>query len=67
VQLLLEKGAEVNTQARRHGNALSTASLEGYEKVVELLLEKGADVSAQGGERAIALHTVARSRQVYMK
>jgi ankyrin repeat protein len=42
VELLLSKGADVNAQGGRHGNALQAASVEGHEKVVELLLGGGA-------------------------
>jgi ankyrin repeat protein len=55
VQLLLEKGAEVengaevNAQDGLYGNALQAASAGGHEKVVQLLLEGGAKVNAQGG------------------
>jgi hypothetical protein len=55
VQLLLEKGAEVNAQGGYWGNALQAASSGGHEAVVRLLLEKGADVNAQGGEWGNAL------------
>jgi ankyrin repeat protein len=44
VEMLLEKGADVNAQGGDYGNALHAASVEGHEKVVEMLLEKGADV-----------------------
>ncbi|KAI9766558.1 MAG: hypothetical protein M1839_004885 [Geoglossum umbratile] len=49
VKLLLEKGADVNAQGGRHGNALQAASSYGYNQIVRQLLEKGADVNAQGG------------------
>jgi hypothetical protein len=48
VQLLLEKGADVNAQGGRYGNALQVASYRGHEAIVKLVLEKGADVNAQG-------------------
>ncbi|KAF3053587.1 hypothetical protein E8E11_011942 [Didymella keratinophila] len=46
-KLLLDQGAEVNTQGGRYGNALHAASLKGHEQVVRTLLEAGADVDAQ--------------------
>ncbi|KAJ5625207.1 hypothetical protein N7510_001516 [Penicillium lagena] len=49
LELLLEKGADVNAQGGRYGNALQAASFGGYERIVRLLLEKGAGVNAQGG------------------
>jgi hypothetical protein len=49
VQMLLEKGADVNAQGDgRFGNALQAASIGGQDKVVQILLAKGADVNAQG-------------------
>ena len=50
VQLLLNKGANVNAQGGKFGNALQAASYEGHKEVVQLLLDKGADVNAQGGD-----------------
>ncbi|KIL62335.1 hypothetical protein M378DRAFT_53540, partial [Amanita muscaria Koide BX008] len=50
VELLLEKGANVNAQGGFYGNALQAASCQGSKEIVELLLEKGADVNAQGGK-----------------
>jgi hypothetical protein len=56
VQLLLEKGANINARIGVDGNtALQIASYEGHEKVVRLLLEKGADVNARGGSDGAAL------------
>jgi ankyrin repeat protein len=49
VTQLLEKGADVNAQGGRYGNALQAASYGGHDSIVTLLLEKGADVNAQGG------------------
>jgi ankyrin repeat protein len=48
-KLLLDKGAEVNAQGGRYGNALQAASARGREAVVKLLLDKGSEVKAQGG------------------
>ena len=42
VQMLLEKGAEVNAQGDGYGNALQAASYGGHETVVQMLLETGA-------------------------
>ncbi|OCK73444.1 hypothetical protein K432DRAFT_280544, partial [Lepidopterella palustris CBS 459.81] len=53
--LLLSKGADVNAQGGRYGNALQAASVGGHNKIVELLLSKGADINAQGGECGNAL------------
>jgi len=59
VRLLLEKGADVNTQGGWSGNALQGAAYGGHEVVVQLLLEKGADVNAQGGQYGNALQGAA--------
>jgi hypothetical protein len=56
VQLLLDRGADVNAQGGEYGNALQAASAEGHELVVKLLLNKGADVNAQGGDYCNALY-----------
>ncbi|KAI1602560.1 ankyrin repeat domain containing protein [Pyrenophora tritici-repentis] len=53
--MLLDKGADVNAQGGRYGNALQAASAGGYEQVVKMLLNKGAKVNAQGGEYSSAL------------
>ncbi|KAJ7249822.1 ankyrin repeat domain-containing protein [Mycena rebaudengoi] len=55
VELLLEKGVDVNVSGWKYGNALQAASYHGQEAVVRLLIEKGADVSAQGGQYGNAL------------
>ena len=49
IELLLERGADVNVQGGVNGNALQAASVGGHKEIVELLLERGADVNAQGG------------------
>ncbi|KIL54578.1 hypothetical protein M378DRAFT_18753, partial [Amanita muscaria Koide BX008] len=49
VELLLDKGADVNAQGGFYGNALQAASNEGANNIVKVLLDKGADVNAQGG------------------
>ncbi|PZD29497.1 vegetative incompatibility protein HET-E-1 [Pyrenophora tritici-repentis] len=55
VKTLLDKGADVNAQGGRFGNALQAASYGGYEQVVKALLDNGADVNAQGGDYNNAL------------
>jgi ankyrin repeat protein len=55
VNLLLEKGADVNAQGGYYGNALQAASAGGDEAIVKLLFEKGADFNAQGGYYGNAL------------
>ena len=55
VQILLDKGADVNARGWRHGNALQAASRGGYKQIVQILLNKGADVNAQRGGDGNAL------------
>ncbi|KAF7136844.1 hypothetical protein CNMCM5793_006414 [Aspergillus hiratsukae] len=57
IELLLEKGADVNAQGGLYGNALQAACVEGHKEVVQLLLENGAEVNVQdGGYYGNALH-----------
>ncbi|KAI5793532.1 hypothetical protein FPQ18DRAFT_170759 [Pyronema domesticum] len=49
VHLLVEKGADVNAEGGRYGNALQAAAGDGHEAIVKLLIDKGADVNAEGG------------------
>ncbi|SPO07333.1 uncharacterized protein DNG_10027 [Cephalotrichum gorgonifer] len=50
VEMLLEKGADINAQGGGgYGTALIAASARGYKEIVEMLLEKGADINARGG------------------
>ena len=55
MELLLERGADVNAQGGYYSNALWAASWKGHQEVVELLLERGADVNTQGGYYSNAL------------
>jgi hypothetical protein len=47
VQLLLDKGADVNALTKRNENALANAATAGVEESVKLLLDAGADVNAR--------------------
>ncbi|KAJ7302491.1 ankyrin repeat-containing domain protein [Mycena albidolilacea] len=58
-QLLLKKGANVNAQGGRYGNALQAAASGGHANIVQVLLDKGADVNAQGGKYSNALQAAA--------
>jgi len=49
MELLLNKGANVNAEGGEYGNALQAASYNGHEAIIKLLLDKGADVNAHGG------------------
>ncbi|KAK7219748.1 hypothetical protein V2G26_007751 [Clonostachys chloroleuca] len=60
VQLLVEKGADINAQGGEYGNALQAASQEGHETIVQLLVEKGADINAQGGVYGNALQAASQ-------
>jgi hypothetical protein len=42
VQLLLDKGADVNAQGGKYGNALQAASVGGHTGVMQLLQAAGA-------------------------
>ena len=48
IQLLLDEGANVNTQGGEYGNALQAAIYKGNLAAMQLLLDQGADVGAQG-------------------
>ena len=43
--MLLNKGANVNAQGGRYGNALYAASSGGHDQVVQILLDKEADIN----------------------
>ncbi|KAH7016244.1 ankyrin repeat-containing domain protein [Microdochium trichocladiopsis] len=49
VQMLLDKGADIDAESGPYGNALQAASSRGHREVVQLLLDKGANINAQGG------------------
>jgi ankyrin repeat protein len=55
VEILLEKGADVNAKDQDGDTALIRASGEGHIDVVKLLLEQGADVNAKNNAGATAL------------
>jgi ankyrin repeat protein len=59
VQMLLDKGANVNARSGQYGNynALDAASSGGHKEIVALLLDRGADINAQGGHYGNALQT----------
>ncbi|KAJ5932852.1 hypothetical protein N7516_007341 [Penicillium verrucosum] len=56
VELLLERGADVNAQGGLYENALYAACFKGHDKIAQMLLERGADVNAQGGFYENALY-----------
>jgi ankyrin repeat protein len=55
IEVLLDKGGDIDAQSARHGNALQAASARGDKEIATLLLDKGADVNAQGGHFGNAL------------
>ena len=48
MELLLDKGADINAQDGKYGSPLYLASVRGHEQVVKLLLDKGAKVNVKG-------------------
>ena len=55
IQLLLDRGADVNAQGGQYGNALQAAAFCGNIEIIQLLLARGADIHAQGGQYGNAL------------
>jgi len=55
VQMLLDKGADVDAQGGYYGSALQSASYQGHKEVVQILLLHGASINAQGGHHGSAL------------
>ncbi|KAH8813963.1 hypothetical protein DL96DRAFT_1821165 [Flagelloscypha sp. PMI_526] len=59
VQLLIEKGADVNMQAGGYGSVLQVAAQNGNDTIVRYLIGKGADVNMQGGYYGSAMQAAA--------
>ncbi|KAH8800543.1 hypothetical protein DL96DRAFT_1823872 [Flagelloscypha sp. PMI_526] len=59
IELLIEKGADVNKTRGSDGTPLQIAALTNTLDVIELLVEKGADVNKEGGRHGSALHAAA--------
>jgi ankyrin repeat protein len=54
------RGADINTQGGKYGNALqAAAAVRGSDAIVKLLLNRGADINAQGGIYGNALQAAA--------
>ena len=62
--LLLEHGAEVNSQDKNKQTPLLLAMGRGWFKLVWILLERGADVNAEGKNGRTPLHVLSE-RQIY--
>lgn len=64
VQLLLDKGADINARAGYYGTALQVVcafSREANLSVIQLLLDRGADINAQSGKYGNALQAACYS------
>ena len=59
VDLLLQRGAEINLQSSAGYTALMLAAFHGHERVVELLLRRGAEINLQKSDGVTALMNAA--------
>lgn len=50
IELLLDRGADINIRSRIHGSALGAAAFWGQETTVKLLLDRKADVNLEDSE-----------------
>ncbi|KAI5788683.1 ankyrin repeat-containing domain protein [Pyronema domesticum] len=57
--LLIEKGAEVNSEGGYYGNALQAAAMEDHKAIAKFLIERGAEVNAEGRRYGNALQAAA--------
>ena len=60
MQVLLDKGTDVNTRGKHGEAALTYAAGEGHEAAVQFLLNKGADVDAKAADGFTALMAASR-------
>jgi ankyrin repeat protein len=56
VELLLNKGADVEAKAGDEGTALHIVAKHGHKAVVQLLLDRGANVEAKTKDGETALY-----------
>jgi ankyrin repeat protein len=61
VEMMLDAGADVNTQVGTLYSALGLAVSSGHNELAELLLNRGADVNKQGGKYGCALGSAAHA------
>ena len=57
IQLLIDRGADVNAQAKDGRTALHGAALQGYDDVIKFLVSKGADLQAKDNKGFSVLDT----------
>ncbi|KAI3318438.1 ankyrin repeat-containing domain protein [Xylariaceae sp. AK1471] len=60
VDLLLERGVDINTVCSYYGTALQAAARHGHTTLVQHLLEAGADPNITGGEHFTVLHAAVK-------
>ncbi|KAJ5225481.1 hypothetical protein N7468_006706 [Penicillium chermesinum] len=51
--MLLDRGADVNTHDRLYGSALHAACIRGHSNVVQVLVDRGADIEGEHFESAL--------------
>ena len=67
MQILLDKGADVNTQSGFFGNALQAALDEGHIQVVQMLLDNGANVNTLDKRNSKRLHAGVRKGRYHLR
>ena len=65
VELLINKGADVNDSTHYRFTPLHEASRRGYKEIIELLVNKGAFVNAQTNNKITPLHSGIHIRFIY--
>ncbi|PVH80522.1 ankyrin [Cadophora sp. DSE1049] len=64
VKILLDRGADPNSQGGLFSTALQAAAYQGHTRVLDLLLQAGANIDATGGRFDCALSAVSWSGKV---
>lgn len=59
VQLLVQKGVNLNNKSREFGHVLQMAVYKGRADIAQILIDNGADVNIPGGEYGSPLHAAA--------